>query len=137
MNSLRKTFPDIPVGKLLIQSDSLTGEPQLHMEALPQINEESQYFLFDAQIISGAGAIMAIQVLLDHEVKERNIVLISYLLTEVGVRRIFNVFPNITLIVGRLSNMEEVNQEFNSEGFKDTDWMFRNRFIDSLYFGTD
>lgn len=137
MNSLRKTFPDIPVGKLLIQSDSLTGEPQLHMEALPQINEKSQYFLFDAQIISGAGAIMAIQVLLDHEVKERNIVLISYLLTEVGVRRIFNVFPNITLIVGRLSNMEEVNQEFNSEGFKDTDWMFRNRFIDSLYFGTD
>ena len=33
--------------------------------------------LFDSQIISGAGAIMAIQVLLDHHVKEQDIILIT------------------------------------------------------------
>lgn len=136
MNSLRKTFPDIPIGKLLIQSDSLTGEPQLHMDALPHMAPNSQFFLFDAQTISGAAAIMAIKVLLDHKVEEKDIVLITYLLTEIGLRRIFQVFPKVTVVVGKLSNMEEVRSEFNGEGFKDNHWMFRNRFIDSLYFGT-
>lgn len=137
MNSLRKTFPDIPIGKLLIQSDSLTGEPQLHTESLPRVGSNSQYFLFDAQTISGAAAIMAIKVLLDHKVEQKNIVLITYLLTEIGLRRIFKVFPDVTIVVGKLSNMDEVSPDFNSEGFKDTHWMFRSRFVDSLYFGTD
>lgn len=137
MNSIKKTFPAIPIGKLLIQSDSITGEPQLHMESLPPMNDAAIYFLFDAQIISGAGAIMAIQVLVDHKVETKNIVMIAYLLTEIGVKRILNVFPDITLVVGKMSNVEEPNVEYNKERFRDSDWPFRTRFIDALYFGTD
>lgn len=135
MNSIKKTFPAIPIGKLLIQSDSQTGEPQLHTESLPQAAAGSHYFLFDAQIISGAAAIMAIQVLIDHRVEQKDIVLVCYLLTEIGVRRIFNVFPDVTVVVGKLSSMEDPGKH-NVEGFRDTDWPFRTRFIDSLYFGT-
>lgn len=133
MNSIKKTFPAIPIGKLLIQSDTQTGEPQLHMESLPQVAKGSQYFLFDAQIISGAAAIMAIQVLMDHEVAQKDIVFVSYLLTEIGVRRIFNVFPEVNVVVGKLSSMDEGDHK----SMRDTDWPFRTRFIDSLYFGTD
>lgn len=136
MTSIRKTFPAIPIGKLLIQSDSLTGEPQLHAESLPS-NAGGQYFLFDAQIISGAGAIMAIQVLVDHGIDNKDITLVAYLLTEIGVRRIFHVFPEVKIIVGKISNMEEADPTYNREQFHDTDWLFRTRFIDSLYFGTD
>lgn len=182
MNSIKKTFPSISLGKLLIQSDSLTGEPQLHTESLPKTKAGDRFFLFDAQIISGAAAIMAIQVLIDHTVEQENIVLICSLLTEIGIRRIFNVFPQITIVVGQVSRMditesslglslavddledeeavphttkversEEEQHNSNSlkllgsvplEGvksrrFADTDWPFRTRFIDSLYFGTD
>lgn len=137
MNSIKKTIPDIPIGKLLIQSDALTGEPHLHTESLPKRSGSAKYILMDAQMIGGAGAIMAIQVLIDHKVKQEDIILICYLLTEIGVRRLFHVFPNITLVVGKLSNSEEPDPAYNMEGFKDSDWPFLTRFIDSLYFGTD
>lgn len=142
MNSIKKTFPSIPIGKLLIQSDSLTGEPQLHTESLPRASPTNQFFLFDAQIISGAAAIMAIQVLLDHKVEQKNIVLLCYLLTEIGVRRIVNVFPEVTIVAGLVSRMDECDISEKAEltsllnGFRDIDWPFRTRFIDSLYFGT-
>lgn len=118
MTSIKKTFPAIPIGKLLIQSDSLTGEPQLHAERLPTIVAGAQYFLFDAQIISGAGAIMAIQVLLEHGVTQSDITLISYLLTEIGVRRIFNVFPDVKVVVGKISRVDdtETSSETSSDG---------------------
>lgn len=137
MNSIKKTIPDIPIGKLLIQSDSLTGEPHLHTESLPKRNGPAKYLLLDAQMIGGAGSIMAIQVLVDHNVKQEDIILICYLLTELAVRRLFHAFPAVTLVVGKLSNTDEPNLTYNSEGFKDTDKPFLARFIDSLYFGTE
>lgn len=140
MSSIKKSFPEISIGKLLIQSDSSTGEPQLHFESLPHnLTTRGEIMLFDSQIISGAGAIMAIQVLLDHGVKENDIILISYLSTEIGVRRIVNVFPNVKIVIGKLSTIENVDNKmwYNTEGFLDTHWHFSNRFIDSLYFGTE
>lgn len=106
MSSIKRSFPEISIGKLLIQSDSSTGEPQLHFESLPHnLTTRGEIMLFDSQIISGAGAIMAIQVLLDHGVKESDIILISYLSTEIGIRRIVNVFPKVKIVIGKLSSM--------------------------------
>ncbi|CAI5758866.1 unnamed protein product [Candida verbasci] len=138
--SLKKTFPDIIIGKLLIQSDSRTGEPQLHFESLPKnLGTNDTVMLFDSQFISGAGAIMAIQVLIDHNIKEENIIIITYLSTEISIRRILHVFPNVKIVIGKLSSMEKPNDKlwYNEEEILDTSWPFRNRFIDSLYFGTD
>lgn len=140
VNSIKKTLFDIPIGKLLIQSDSLTGEPQLHTESLPKglgAISPKKIILFDAQVISGAAAIMAIQILLDHNVCQQEIVLCCYLSTEIGLRRILKVFPQVKIVVGKLSSMVDNHfPEYNPEGFKDNDWHFRTRFIDSLYFGT-
>ncbi|KAI5961094.1 URK1 [Candida margitis] len=153
MTSLKKTFPELTVGKMLIQSDSSTGEPQLHYESLPHnINNIGRILLFDSQVISGAGAIMAIQVLVDHGVKQEDIIFVSFLSTEIGIRRILNVFPRVKLVIGKLSSMDVTQFEqqgegeeerkgntlwYNEERFLDSHWHFRNRFIDSLYFGTD
>ncbi|CUM64972.1 uncharacterized protein PRCAT00002590001 [Priceomyces carsonii] len=139
MNAIKKTFPEISIGKLLIQSDSLTGEPQLHTDSLPKDLISKKVFLFDAQIISGAAAIMAIQVLIDHGAKEEDMVVCSYLSTEIGLKRILNVFPHVKLVLGKLSSGEtcKIYPWYNQEKFLDTDWHFRNRFIDSLYFGTN
>ncbi|CAH6723000.1 uridine kinase [[Candida] jaroonii] len=139
--SIKRTFLDIPLGKLLIQSDSRTGEPQLHFEKLPKGMTElthKKIMLFDAQIVSGAAAIMAIQILIDHKVKQQEIILCAYLSTEIGLRRILRVFPDVNIVIGKLSSMNGTENfpDYNQEKFLDTDWHFRHRFIDSLYFGT-
>ncbi|AET37865.1 uridine kinase URK1 Ecym_2112 [Eremothecium cymbalariae DBVPG len=132
MTSLRKAIPNISIGKLLIQSDSQTGEPQLHCELLPNNIDSGfeQVLLMDAQIISGAAIIMAIQVLIDHGVELSKIKVIVYLATETGIRRIINAFQNrIVIYAGEI-----VSEKAMADG--KCNWA-RVRFIDSRYFGCD
>lgn len=128
MHSLRKTLPEIAIGKLLIQSDSTTGEPQLHSESLPpHVDDKStRVLLLDAQVISGAAIIMAIQVLVDHGVDPSNITVVTYLATEIGLSRIMKAFKQVTVVVGEIGFHEKMQKET---------W-FRKRFIDTEYFGT-
>ena len=45
---------------------------------------------------TGAAAIMAIRVLLDHDVPEENILLVSLLMAEIGVHSIAYAFPKVS-----------------------------------------
>lgn len=129
MHSLKKTIPNIRVGKLLIQSDSRTGEPQLHFESLPEnIDQYKKVYFTETQIISGAALIMAIQVLLDHNVKLENITVVVYMATELGIKRILSAFDNkIDIVIGELIKTEQLHKENMS-------WSI-NKFIDAKYFG--
>lgn len=135
MHSLRKTLPEIAIGKLLIQSDSFTGEPQLHTESLPPsiASENTKVLLLDAQIITGAAVIMAIQVLLDHGVKEENITVVCYLANETGLKRVLMAFKQVKFVLGVIGYRGSMRPEIN--GGNPQLW-FRSRFIDSRYFGT-
>ncbi|GBP03842.1 Uridine-cytidine kinase-like 1 [Eumeta japonica] len=55
----------------------------------------------DATVATGAAAMMAIRVLLDHDVKEENIILASLLMAEIGVHSIAYAFPKVleTLVI--------------------------------------
>lgn len=75
--TLRKVCKDCPIGKILIQSDSATGEPELHYCKLPNNMKDYSVFLMDATIATGAAAIMAIKVLLDHDLKEVSLLILS------------------------------------------------------------
>lgn len=122
--SIKSAFRDVPIGKVLIQSDSTTGEPQLHYQLIPHISNPTKVMLMDAQIILGAAAIMAIQILLDHKIEQRDIVVVTYLCTELGLRRIFNVFPEVKVVVGLLQKVGE-ELRYSTE-----------RFIEQKYFGS-
>ncbi|CDR36296.1 CYFA0S01e00188g1_1 [Cyberlindnera fabianii] len=128
MHSLRKTLPEIAIGKLLIQSDSTTGEPQLHAESLPRdiAQKGTKVLLMDAQIISGAAVIMAIQVLTDHGVRPENITVVTYLAMDVGLGRVLSAFKGVNVVVGQVGKASEMDEK---------PW-FRKRFIDEMYFGT-
>ena len=91
---------DIRIGKILIQTNWDTGEPELYYLRLPkvktwtlemQINlclfqdiKDYQVILMDATVATGAAAMMAIRVLLDHDVPEESINLVSLLMAESG-----------------------------------------------------
>lgn len=131
MKSIRKTIPNITIGKLLIQSDSLTGEPQLHGEFLPEnINIFKKVLVLQGQVISGASTIMALQVLLDYDIKIENITLVVFLATELGLKRIINAFNNkIQIFVGDIIPNDDIANS-NSK------WAVK-RFIDAKYFGCE
>lgn len=124
-SSIRKAFRGAPVGKMLIQLDSTTGEPQLHYQLIPRLTTKPRkVMLVDAQIILGAAAIMAIQILVDHKIRPDDIVLVTYLCTEMGLRRIFHAFPEVKVVVGQLLKV--------GEDILHT----RERLIDKIYFGS-
>ena len=83
---------DIRIGKILIQTNWDTGEPELYYLRLPKDIKDYQVILMDATVATGAAAMMAIRVLLDHDVPEHNINLVSLLMAESG-----EIFVNLRL----------------------------------------
>ncbi|ORY81386.1 uridine kinase family-domain-containing protein [Protomyces lactucae-debilis] len=98
--ALRQAIRDCQIGKLLIQSDSRTGEPRLHYLKLPKGIASHQILLLDAQIASAATAIMAVRVLLDHGVPEEQITFVAILASALGVRALASVYPKLKVVVG-------------------------------------
>ena len=82
--ALCEVYKDALIGKILIQTNELTGEPELHYLRLPSDIKNDRVLLMDATLATGAAAIMGIRVLLDHSVEEKNIILVSILMSEQG-----------------------------------------------------
>jgi uridine kinase len=102
---LRRTIPDCRTGRVLIQTNYRTGEPELHYRALPaNIAENGLVLVLDPQFSSGAAALMAVRVLVDHGVSEEKIVFVTYTAGRVGVNRVLSVFPDIKIVVARLGD---------------------------------
>jgi uridine kinase len=87
---------NIRIGKILIQTNQHTGEPELYYLRLPKDIKDYRVILMDATVATGAAAIMAIRVLLDHDVPEENIMLVSLLMAEIGVHSIAYAFPKVS-----------------------------------------
>jgi uridine kinase len=51
---------------------------------LPKDIKDYKVILMDATVATGAAAMMAIRVLLDHDVPEENILIVSLLMAEIG-----------------------------------------------------
>lgn len=115
---LKRVIPDAKIGRVLIQSNSRTGEPELHYLKLPPTLHQHSVVVCDPQIASGAAALMTITVLKDHGVPEENIVFVTYLASMGGLRRLSRVFPNVKVVVGRIQES------------------FERRWVDERYFGS-
>lgn len=106
--ALHRTLPSSLTGRLLIQTSSITGEPELHFCALPaSISKHARVLLLDPQMSSGGAALMAVRVLVDHGVEEARIVFVTWFAGEMGVRRLMAVFPEIRCVVGRIGKDSE------------------------------
>lgn len=101
---------DIRIGKILIQTNQTTGEPELYYLRLPKDIKDYRVILMDATVATGAAAIMAIRVLLDHDVPEQSISLVSLLMAEIGVHSIAYAFPQVKIVTSALD--PEINEKF-------------------------
>ncbi|KAJ5670097.1 Uridine kinase [Penicillium maclennaniae] len=101
--ALKRTIPDCITGRVLIQTDENSSEPELHYLKLPQgIEAHSTVMLLDVQMSSGGAALMAVRVLIDHGVQEERIVFVTCAAGETGLKRLTAVFPKINVVVGRI-----------------------------------
>jgi uridine kinase len=108
--AVRDVCKDIRIGKILIQTNEQTGEPELYYLRLPKDIKDYRVILMDATVATGAAAMMAIRVLLDHDVVEDNIMLVSLLMAESGVHSIAYAFPNVKIVTSALD--PEINEKF-------------------------
>lgn len=105
---LKRTIPDCLTGRLLIQSNYRTGEPQLHyLKLFPDIASHETVLLLDSQMSSGGAALMAVRILVDHGVEEKKIVFVTCLAGRVGVKRLMSVFPDMNVIAGDIADDHE------------------------------
>lgn len=115
---LKRVIPDCRTGRLLIQTNYRTGEPELHYQKLPtDIASHESVLLLDPQMSSGGAALMAVKVLADHGVHEDKIVFVTYFAGKMGVNRLLKVFPAVKVVVCRI--VED----------------FQERWIEQRYFG--
>lgn len=120
---LRRVLRDAPVGSMLIQSERDSGEPLLYEASLPacitaSIEGASRSFvlLMDAQVGTGAAALMAVRVLLDHGVPEDHILLCALLVSKVGgVWALRRAYPKVRVVCsmadeGLVERVEETKE---------------------------
>ena len=108
--AVRDVCKDIRIGKILIQTNQQTGEPELYYLRLPKDIKDYRVILMDATVATGAAAIMAIRVLLDHDVAEENVLLASLLMAESGVHSIAYAFPRVKIVTSALDPV--INEKF-------------------------
>lgn len=96
--ALRAVCKDVRIGKILIQTNLDSGEPELHYLRLPKDISEDHVILMDSTVSTGAAAMMAVRVLLDHDVQEGNIMLVSLLMAALGAHSVAYAFPQVRII---------------------------------------
>ncbi|XP_015795956.1 uridine-cytidine kinase-like 1 isoform X2 [Tetranychus urticae] len=108
--ALKDVVKDARLGKICIQTNNVTNEPELYYLRLPKDIKDYRIMVMDATVATGAAAMMAIRVLLDHDVPEENIMLCSLLMAESGVHSIAYAFPKVVIITTEVD--AEVNESF-------------------------
>ncbi|CAH8617171.1 unnamed protein product [Schistosoma haematobium] len=86
---------DIRLGKILIQTNPVTSEPELHYIRLPRDIKDCFVILMDATVATGAAAIMAMRILVEHDVPEDKIILISLIMASQGVHSVAYTYPKV------------------------------------------
>ena len=105
---LKRTIPDCLTGRMLIQSNYRTGEPELHyLKLFPDISTHETVLLLDPQMSSGGAALMAVKVLIDHGVAEKKIVFVTCLAGKIGANRLMSVFPDMKVVAANIVDDKE------------------------------
>ena len=77
---------------------------------LPSTIANKVVFLMDPMIGTGATALMAIRVLLDHYVKEENIYFLTLIATPTGIHNIAYAYPNVKIVT--TTTEDRVNDQY-------------------------
>jgi uridine kinase len=109
--ALQSVCKDVKIGNILIQTNPVNHEPELHFKELPRDIDSYYVILMDATIATGAAALMAIRVLLDHDVIPERIFLVTLIAAELGIHTVAYAFPEVKIITTAVD--PDVNEDYH------------------------
>nr|CAD2199254.1 unnamed protein product [Meloidogyne enterolobii] len=129
-DSLEKSLRSLTgkFGTLLIQTNEQTQDPELYYLRLPKKLNQYKIILIDTTVLTGAAAIMAIRILLDHDVREEDILFVSLLMTEASVHSLAYAFPKVKLLTTAVHHT--LNKQFSAR-------CRSNNFVEIPNFGAE
>ncbi len=113
-SAIRSLLPDVPVGKIVIQQAverKVELGPRLYYAKLPRTLAEpgTTVFLFDGVLATGGAVSMAVQVLLDHGVREEDIVFCCILAAPQGLHAVTSRFPALRVVTSWIDDGLDAN----------------------------
>jgi hypothetical protein len=97
LDCFMKIAPEAQVGKILIQRNETTKQPELFYSKLPAVASKT-IMLLDPMLATGGSAKAAIQVLLDNGALESNIVFLNVVSCPEGIAAISKAYPAVQIV---------------------------------------
>lgn len=105
LDTFMKHFPDANISKILIQRDEKTAEPHFkYMNASPTLSHGNPVIITEPMIATGGTLEMAISLLKEMGVQEKNIIVASVCVAPEGLLRLCNKFPDIKVVMNVLDD---------------------------------
>lgn len=95
---LREVCQSVRIGKILIQRNEETAEPELLYRKLPTDIHDRTVLLLDPMLATGGSACCAIKVLIDAGVKEDNIIFLNLIAAPEGIQKLAEEYPAVKII---------------------------------------
>ncbi|KAI9217759.1 uracil phosphoribosyltransferase-domain-containing protein [Blastocladiella britannica] len=99
---LRECCKGVRIGKILIQRNEETAQPELYYVKLPTDIARRFVLLLDPMLATGGSAIKAIEVLLDHGVREDHILFLNLLAVPEGISAVTSRFPKLKIVTAQI-----------------------------------
>ena len=106
---LREIAPDIPLGKILIQRDTVTKQPDFFFAKLPDDIARRHVLLLDPMLATGGTAVEAITQLVKRGVAPKNIIFVTILCVENGLDKVHSAYPEVQIITSSVE--EQLNEQ--------------------------
>jgi uracil phosphoribosyltransferase len=100
--ALKEICQSVRIGKILIQRDEETCMPKLFYVKLPTDISKRYVLLLDPMLATGGSAKCAIDVLIEHGVKEENIIFVNLIATLDGIKTIKNSYPKVRIVTSEI-----------------------------------
>eukprot|EP01098_Paradermamoeba_levis_P008361 TRINITY_DN346_c0_g1_i4.p1 TRINITY_DN346_c0_g1~~TRINITY_DN346_c0_g1_i4.p1 ORF type:complete len:136 (-),score=50.52 TRINITY_DN346_c0_g1_i4:64-471(-) len=102
--ALRAVCKSVRIGKILIQRNEETAEAQLMYVKLPSDIAERFVLLLDPMLATGGSVLKALQVLIDHGVKEEKIVFLNLIAAPEGIKTLCAKFPKVVVVTTEIDD---------------------------------
>ncbi|KAL1916894.1 uncharacterized protein VTP21DRAFT_5091 [Calcarisporiella thermophila] len=126
-SGLRECCRSVRIGKILIQRDESTAMPKLFYAKLPHDIANRYVLLLDPMLATGGTALKAVEVLLEHGVKEEMIIFLNLISSPEGIDTFVKKFPRIKIITAAVDELLD-DRKYIIPGLGD---------FGCRYFGTD
>lgn len=101
---LRDMVPGIRIGKILIQRDKKTKQPELFYKHLPSDIGAGHVLLMEPMLATGGSALAALDVLREAGVPDGNVVLINFLAAPAGLERVGLAAPDMKIVTSSIED---------------------------------